>query len=81
MLNHPPIDPHNPLVNKKPFGLTFIQHHETKDQVLIRALKVDKHFLKAPRANIKTEGAKYLDKEDTDDSSVETKFYFASKKY
>lgn len=35
MLNHPPIDPYNPLLNKNPMYLTFIHHHQNHDQTLL----------------------------------------------
>ena len=31
MLNHPPIDPYNPLLNKNPMDLAFIHHYQNQD--------------------------------------------------
>ena len=44
MLNHPPVDPYNLLLNKNPMDLTYIHHHQNQDQALLKALIKDKHF-------------------------------------
>ena len=44
MLNHPPMDPHNPLLNKNPLDLEFIQQYQKNDQELQKALKEDETF-------------------------------------
>ena len=46
MLNHLPVDPYNPLLNKNPMDLSFIHHHQNLDQALLKALKEDHHFSK-----------------------------------
>ena len=46
MLNHPPLDPYNPLLNKNPMDLAFIQHYQRQDQALLKALQEDIHFSK-----------------------------------
>ena len=42
MLNHPPMDLRNPLLNKNPLDLKYIQEFQVKDTTLQRALKEDK---------------------------------------
>ena len=44
MLNHPPLDPKNPLLNKNSLDLEFIQFHQEKDKELNKALKNDDSF-------------------------------------
>ena len=44
MLNHPPVDPYNPLLNENPMDLSFIHHHQNIDQALLKALEEDHHF-------------------------------------
>ena len=44
MLNHPPVDPYNRLLNENPMDLLFIHHHQNLDQALLKALKEDHHF-------------------------------------
>ena len=44
MLNHPPLDPKNPLLNKNTLDLEFIQFHQKKDKELNKALKNDDSF-------------------------------------
>ena len=34
MLNHPPMDPQNPLINKNPLDLQYIQYWQEKDAEL-----------------------------------------------
>ena len=46
MLIHPPIDLYNPLLNKNPTDLAFIQHYQNQGQALLRALQEEKHFSK-----------------------------------
>ena len=41
MLNHPPVDPYNPLFNKNPMDLSFIKHYQEQDQALSKALQDD----------------------------------------
>ena len=52
MLNPPPLDPYNPLLNKNPLDLSFIQHFQQQDQPLLKALQEDNHFSKIPRGSI-----------------------------
>ena len=44
MMNHPPIDPNNPILNKNPLDLTFLQSFQQRDTALQTALKEDDHF-------------------------------------
>ena len=44
MMNHPPMDPHNPILNKNPLDLTFIQSFQQKDSELQDALNKDPRF-------------------------------------
>ena len=44
MLNHPPMDPHNPLLNKNPLDLEFIQQYQRNDHELQKALRKIKPF-------------------------------------
>ncbi len=44
MLNHPPLDPYNPLLNKYPLDLELITQYQQKDTALLQAVKEDKHF-------------------------------------
>ena len=39
MLNHPLVDPHNPILNKNPLDLKYIQSYKEKDSELTKALK------------------------------------------
>ena len=41
MLNHHPVDPSNPLLNKNPLDLKYIQEFQVKDSELHKALKED----------------------------------------
>ena len=52
MLNHPPLDPHNPLLNKNPLDLEFIQANQNKDMELLKALKEDKAITQVPVGNM-----------------------------
>ena len=52
MLNHPPSDPYNPLLNKNPMDLSFIQHYQMQDQALLKALKEDNHFSRIYRGSL-----------------------------
>ena len=47
ILNHPPLDPHNPLLDKNPLDLTHIQQYRNKDLALLKALIEDPHFSKS----------------------------------
>ncbi len=44
MMNHPPIDPQNPILNKNPLDLSFLQSFQQRDEALQTALKEDTHF-------------------------------------
>ena len=52
MLNRPPMDPHNPIINKNPLALEFIQSHQSMDTLLQKVLKEDKYFTSASVGNI-----------------------------
>ncbi len=41
MMNHPPMDPHNPIMNKNPLDLKFIQSFQQRDNELQDALNKD----------------------------------------
>ena len=45
MLNHPLVDPHNPILNKNPLDLKYIQSYKEKDSELTKALKEDTNFI------------------------------------
>ena len=44
MLNHPPFDPSNPLLNKNPLDLRFVKEYQEKDHASLKALREDQHF-------------------------------------
>ncbi len=44
MSNYPPLDPYNPILNKNPLDLAFIQTHQQQDAALMKALKEDKRI-------------------------------------
>ena len=44
-LNHPPMDPSNPLLNKNSSDLKYIQEFQVKDSALQRTLKEDRRFI------------------------------------
>ena len=52
MLNHPPVDPQNPLLNKNPLDLEFISFHQMKDPELNKALQNDKQFIMIKVGNV-----------------------------
>ena len=52
MLNHPPVDPYNPLLNKNPMDLAFIQHFHEQYQALLKALEEDNHFSRFNRGSL-----------------------------
>ena len=52
MLNHPPLDPENPILNKNPLDLEFIQSHQSRDMPLQKVLVEDKYFTKIGVGNI-----------------------------
>ena len=45
MLNHPPFDPKNPMMNKNPLDLQFIPQYQKQDEALIKALSEDPQFI------------------------------------
>ena len=47
MLNHPPVDPHNPLFNKHPLDLKYIQSNQDQDAELQKVLMEDPKFVKS----------------------------------
>ena len=44
MLNHPPMDPYNPILNSNPLELSKIHSYQQKDEALLKALNDDSHF-------------------------------------
>ena len=46
MLNHPPMSPQNPLLNKNPLDLQYIQFWQEKDDELQKANQEDNNFIK-----------------------------------
>ena len=52
MLNHLPIDPHNPSLNKNPLDLKYIQSYQEKDIELTKALKEDDSFIQLIIQNV-----------------------------
>ena len=42
MLNYPPIDPTNPILNSCPLDLALIYKYQQLDQPLLKAVKEDK---------------------------------------
>ena len=52
MLIHPPQDPYNPLLNKNPMDLAFIQHYQRQGQALLKALQEDTHFSRINRGSL-----------------------------
>ena len=52
MLNHPPIDHNNPILNKNPLDLEFIQSHQAKDLQLKKALREEKEFTQVVVGNV-----------------------------
>ena len=45
MLNHPPMDPNDPLMNKNPLDLKYIHEYQVKDSELQKALQTDNKFI------------------------------------
>ena len=52
MLNRPPVDPYNPLLNKNPMDLSFIKHYQEQDQALLKALQEDNHLIRINRGSL-----------------------------
>ena len=52
MLNHPPFDPNNPLLNKNALDLKFIHDYQNQDHALLKVLKEDRHFTRSTFKNI-----------------------------
>ena len=44
ILNHPQVDPYNPLLNKYPWDLTLINKYQRRDPALLKAEKEDPRF-------------------------------------
>ena len=44
MLNHPPMDPYNPIPNANPLELSLIHSNQQKDAALLKALNDDSYF-------------------------------------
>ncbi len=44
MLNHPPVDPYNPILNTNPLELSTVHSHQQRDAALLRALREDSRF-------------------------------------
>ena len=51
MLNHPPLDPENPILNKNPLDLELIQSHQSRNVPLQKVLIEDKYFTKTGVGN------------------------------
>ena len=45
VLNHPPMDPNDPLLNKNPLDLKYIHECQAKDSELQKAFKLDDQFI------------------------------------
>ena len=58
MLNHPPFDPSNPLLNN-PLDLGFIKEYQEKDHALLKALKEDQYFSRTSIRNVSLIQYKY----------------------
>ena len=46
ILNHPPLYPHKPFLNKSLWDLTFIHHHKNKNEAFLKGRKENNQFIK-----------------------------------